>query len=361
MKLSLLSGLAVGLLALAAPPAIAAPANVIVRVEGAAATLVEPTRVTTSATPVTKGGEECSGTSAGGALDRATNGNWEATHSSFGHFITSILGEAPAGTSYWAVWHNNRYSPVGACGLELQEGDQVLFLLDRCDEFDPEQETCRDQVLPLALTAPATATQGAATQVTVVSYDRAGATAPVAGARVTGPGVDVTTDGAGQASIVFGQTGTVRLRAEKDGFVRSQGHDVAVSAPAAPAPAAVPDRAAPAGTLPGFTDKQVFRRGPRQLSGSFAADASGIRMVKLRLTKRLGKRCWYFSGRMERFRRTRCGRGFYFAIGDRADWTYLLPERLERGRYVLDAVAIDGAGNRTPLARGTSRVVFTVR
>jgi len=28
---------------------------------------------------------------------------------------------------------------------------------------------------------------------------------------------------------------------------------------------------------------------------------------------------------------------------------------------VLDAIAIDGAGNRTPLARGTTRVVFTVR
>jgi hypothetical protein len=64
---------------------------------------------------------------------------------------------------------------------------------------------------------------------------------------------------------------------------------------------------------------------------------------------------------MERFRGTRCGRGPYFAIGDRADWSYLLPRALERGRYVLDAVAIDGAGNRTPLARGTSRVVFTVR
>ena len=54
-------------------------------------------------------------------------------------------------------------------------------------------------------------------------------------------------------------------------------------------------------------------------------------------------------------------RGAYFAIGDRADWSYLLPARLGRGRYVLDAIAIDGAGNRTPLARGTTRVVFTVR
>ena len=86
-----------------------------------------------------------------------------------------------------------------------------------------------------------------------------------------------------------------------------------------------------------------------------------MKTVKLRLTKRLGKKCWYFSGRMERFRGTKCGRGPYFTIGDRADWSYLLPSRLGKGRYVLDAIAIDGAGNRTPLARGTTRVVFTVR
>jgi hypothetical protein len=34
---------------------------------------------------------------------------------------------------------------------------------------------------------------------------------------------------------------------------------------------------------------------------------------------------------------------------------------LGRGRYVLDVVAVDKAGNKvTSLARGTTRVVFTV-
>ena len=64
---------------------------------------------------------------------------------------------------------------------------------------------------------------------------------------------------------------------------------------------------------------------------------------------------------MERFRGPKCGGGPYFAIGDKADWSYLLPAALAQGRYVLDAIAIDGAGNRTPLVRGTTRVVFTVR
>jgi hypothetical protein len=44
-----------------------------------------------------------------------------------------------------------------------------------------------------------------------------------------------------------------------------------------------------------------------------------------------------------------------------ASVSYLLPHRLRRGRYVLDVIAVDGAGNREPLARGTSRVVFFVR
>ena len=124
---------------------------------------------------------------------------------------------------------------------------------------------------------------------------------------------------------------------------------------------AAPDRTPPAATLTGFTDHRSSRRGPRELRGSFAADPSGMKAVKLRLTKRDGSRCWYFSGKQERFRRTSCGTGAYFTIGDRADWSYLLPARLGPGRYVLDAVAIDGAGNRTPLARGSTRVVFTVR
>ena len=51
----------------------------------------------------------------------------------------------------------------------------------------------------------------------------------------------------------------------------------------------------------------------------------------------------------------------YFAIGDRPDWSYLLPARLGQGRYVLDVIAIDKAGNRDRLARGRSRVVFFVR
>jgi hypothetical protein len=353
MKLALFAGLLAGLVL--ASPAIAAPANVTVRVEGATTTLVDSTHVTTSAQPVSRAGHDCSGTSAGGALDKAANGNWDASYDpSLGFYVTTIMGEAPANPAYWALWINHRYSMAGACAAELQEGDDVLFLVDHCADFNGT--SCLDEVHPLGLTAPATAVQGSSAQVTVVSYADDGTPSPVAGASVGG----ATTDAAGHATVAFPQSGTVTLRADKSGFARSEPEAVAVTAPGA-GTVAPPDRTPPTAHISRLTDHEMLRTGPRELSGSFGPDPSGIKTVKLRLTKRLGNRCWYFSGKLERFRRTRCGRGAYFAIGDRASWSYLLPQRLGRGRYVLDAVAIDGAGNRTPLARGTTRVVFQVR
>ena len=51
----------------------------------------------------------------------------------------------------------------------------------------------------------------------------------------------------------------------------------------------------------------------------------------------------------------------FFSIGDRADWSYLLPSKLAKGRYVLDVRATDGTGKAdTTLQRGRNRIVFTV-
>ena len=54
-------------------------------------------------------------------------------------------------------------------------------------------------------------------------------------------------------------------------------------------------------------------------------------------------------------------RGSFFKVASTPSFSYLLPGALERGRYVLDIEATDVAGNRTSLARGSSRVVFYVR
>jgi hypothetical protein len=53
--------------------------------------------------------------------------------------------------------------------------------------------------------------------------------------------------------------------------------------------------------------------------------------------------------------------GFFFTVSDRSDFTYLLPERLPRGHYVLDVGAIDKSFNRDTVGdRGRKRSVFDV-
>jgi hypothetical protein len=367
MKLSLSTGLTAGILALsiAATPALAAP-TVTVRVEGAGGTLLERTTVTLSSEGVA--GTSCTGDTAGAAIEAATRGNWDRQE-----FVSTILGETHAypNPDYWAEWidRGTGYKRgAGICNDHLVDGNEVLMLVDSA--IPP---TYAPMVFPLDIEgAPASATAGSDVAVTVVEYRSTtgdigeGDRTPVAGATITGGAAPVTTGADGKATVRLAQVGTAVLKATKAGDAPSAGERVTVLAAgtqpvtAAPLTPAAPDKTAPRGKLTGFKDHQVFTSGPRDLRGSFT-DTSGVRVVKLRLTKRVGKKCWYFSGKQERFRGSRCGRGAYFAIGDKADWSYLLPAQLGPGRYVLDAVAIDGAGNRTPLQRGSTRVVFSVR
>jgi hypothetical protein len=110
--------------------------------------------------------------------------------------------------------------------------------------------------------------------------------------------------------------------------------------------------------------KYAKGKGPRELAGKVAADGSGIAGVRLRLTRNDKGKCSSYDGKTEKFKTIKkCGakHGVWFSVGDKADWTYLLPAKLGRGRYVLDVEVTDKAGNKTAaLARGTSRVVFTV-
>jgi hypothetical protein len=370
-----LAGLLAGLCCLiAAPVALAAgPADVTVRIEGAANTLREQAPARTTLTPVNKSGnpgEECTGTSAAGALEQATGGDWDGTYSSFGYSVDRIFGESyPFGNSngdFWSFWVNNKQASTGVCGYELQQGDDVLFFVDRCFDAQPPDFACKNQpVLPLELRAPAGASAGVPTAVAVVRYDAGGNAAPVDGARVTGPGVDATTGGGGKATLTFPQAGDYRLKASKDGFARSAGEDVQVSAAgqAPPAPVSGPDTVAPVGRILGIRNGKHYKRkrAPRNLHGTVSADPSGLRAVKLSLTRQARARCQLYSPTKERFRRARCGRRVNFKIGDRADWSYLLPKRPGKGRYVLDVIAVDKAGNRDTLARGRNRVVFFVR
>jgi hypothetical protein len=189
---------------------------------------------------------------------------------------------------------------------------------------------------------------------------------PVAGAAVGG----ATTDAAGNARVTFGQAGVQRLKAEAPASVRSNALVVAVGAAGQPAPAAAVagatvDRTAPRARVITPRNGHTYRRArfsPRTIQLRVAESGSGLRSVKLRLTRRVGKRCSAYSGKRERFIGQKCGRGFFFTVSDRSAVDYLLPQKLPRGHYVLDVVAVDRASNRDAVRqRGRNRSVFDVR
>ncbi|HEU4974234.1 MAG TPA: hypothetical protein VFT50_04050 [Baekduia sp.] len=411
-------GLLVGGLALAAAsgPALAAsPATVTVRVEGSSGALLAPTTVTTTTTPVVKDGtHQCTGTSAAGALELATGGNWAGSwDAGFGTYsVERIKGEdygafSASAPYFWAFVINGGAADGGICGEELQPGDDIVFYTGcnasstSCYPFDSSA---------LQATAPATAAPGQPLSVAVTAvsttfdssppYAAHTTRAPAAGAEVRAGGVAATTGADGTASVTLADRGPVTLRVTggpkavpyertlcvtdgHDGFCGTAapstqtGSEPPASAPPAAAPpcttdghdgfCGTTDTEAAYGFVSSIREHQRFRRhhGPRDLSGRVDADGSGLQDVELRLTRsRHWRHCATFDGTRERFvRLRRCGaaHGRWFSVGDQSDWTYLVPRRLARGRYVLDVRVTDRAGNRdTTLARGRNRVVFVV-
>jgi hypothetical protein len=365
----LVSGLVAGIALLAAAPA-ALAASVAVRVEGTVDTLVPRSVVATRPGTFTKDGNAahpCAATSAGGALERATGGDWSGRWASFGDYeIQTIKGETHASDAgdasgtYWAFWVDYRPASTGACGTPAQEGDDILFFPSCFGQG------CDREPTPLRIASiPQSSPPGQAFDVRVVEYsvtydanfNATVSEVPASGAVVSAAGRDFPADAGGVAHVTVGGRSLVAVRASKPGHVRSASENVCVDCGPTFGPPPARDTTAPQTTIR-LRDGAVFsrRRAPRLLRGRVSADPSGLHSVKLRLTRRVGRHCSYFSGRRERFVPMRCGRGSFLRIGDRADWSYLLPTRLGRGRYALEAKAIDRAYNRGAAARVRFRV-----
>jgi hypothetical protein len=373
--------------ATAAPATAAGPANVTVRVEGLADTLVPRTALTTTSTTVNKdgvAGDDCTGTSAAGALQQATGGDWSGPwFAGFGYSVEIVRGEShPFGgdPQFWGFFVNDALSQTGLCGAELQTGDQVLLA--------PISETLGASYTVLSLGGvPAIAKPGVPFTVTVsrTTTDSSNNVTrqPVPGATVSGGGATAATGADGTAQVTLGARGPASLRATHGDDVRSASEPVCVtdggdgacgSTSAASACATTgddgncgtKDRRAPRGKIVSIAEGQHFGkgRGPRGLRGTATPDPSGIADVRLRLTRNDHGRCQTFDGRSARLvALKRCGakRGKWFSAGDREQWSYLLPTRLGPGRYVLDVQVRDRAGNvDTLLQRTRTRVVFTV-
>ena len=371
-----LLGLAVLTLALGGPVASATAApTVTVRVEGEGGTLLDPTTVTLGAAPVVLKDATCPGNSAAAALDAATGGNWDRSQ-----FTSTILGETHtfAQRDYWAEWVSNKFGG-GLCTDLLNEGDELLMLVDRSDaSFNPT-------VFPLVLSGvPATAAPGAPFTVTVTQFRTNGTPGtstpePAADVTVSDGRVTANTGADGRATLTMPTAGPAQIRAVR-GSARSvrvatcitTGADGAcgTTVPAAGAPAAappvlaVPDRVAPSTQLLAPRNGARYRRSgfvPRAIRGA-VTDTGGLTSVKLKLTRREGGRCFAFSSSRERFIGQRCDRGFFFRIGAAATFSYLLPEKLPPGSYELEVKAVDKAFNReTARQRGRNVVSFEVR
>jgi len=383
-----LAGLAVAVLTLLVPASVAAaaPVTVNLRIEGPTSTVFEGP-VTTDVRPFqfTTGADtrshECDATAANGGTSKTpvpTRGAALAAASAAAPFSTAGTFFAPpigspsfaevggqtttfdATTNAFLVeYENGIEASVGSCGDPISNGDDVLFA------YGPEN------VPLLQLTGPAAATNGTPFTVHVVD-ERNGS--PVAGASIGG----ATTDSGGNATVTPSQAGVQRLKATMSGAIRSNALVVSVAPqnqPAAPVAPAVPaqqgvagavvDRTAPRTRLLSPRNGHTYRLrrfSPRLIHVAVAESGSGIRTVKIRLTRRVGRRCFSFSGRRDRFIGAKCGGGFFFTVSDRPDFTFLLPQRLGRGHYVLDAEAIDKAFNRDAVGqRGRNRSVFDVR
>lgn len=349
-----------------AAPALAGPANVTVRVEGESQTLVPATQVTTDTTPVlVEGSHSCSGTSAGGALVKATGGDIGGKWFDFGFQLISAKGEThndPFGADparYWALWINYAYSNQGMCDAELQDGDDVLLVVD-CTSATDKCGPAR----PLRLSGvPATASPGQTVAVKVDEYGPVDPFAfpvettsgPAEGATVSYGDRTATVGADGTAQLTFAGGGPVTISVTKPGAVRSAAVTCVTSGadgncgtqlpPNTPVgtPDTVPDTTAPTPSFTGLRDGEVFKhgKGPRRLRGSVTPDPSGLQSVRLSIARRAHGRCSTFRGETERFKGHKCGGVWYSKIGDRADWSYLLPHKLRAGRYTIGVMAVD--------------------
>ena len=374
MKPNVRAGIAGVLIALAAAP-VAGAADVTVRAEGFAATVLPETTVSNLGTDNTVGAKQFScptaadtGRSAAGALDRATASNWDGSSFSFGltveRILTTNLGAFGAPT-FWNFDVDNSSQQVGICDVNPDAGDEILFY-----EACASSTTACFTGDPLALTAPATATAGEPFTVSVREFDDGkdpAPSAPASGATVAGGGQTATTNASGVATFTFAQPGAVTLVATKARQVRDSATVAVQAAPVytvptpSPTPTPAGDTTAPVSQVKSPGNRKVFkRRGPRQLRAAIE-EAGSLASVKLALTRRVGKRCAAFRGDAERFARVKCGAHPLFVAGTDPQLSFLLPGRLGRGKYVFDVVATDAAGNTEALERGRNRVVFRVR
>jgi hypothetical protein len=199
-------------------------AAITVRVEGPSSTLLPASAVSLTSAKVSKNGvpaDSCAGTSAAGALQAATHGDWNGTWSSSykSYFLTSIegVGFPASGAAYWAFWVNDAPSAEGICGYAPKPGDSLLFFPDCYGK------SCPPNAGVLGLKAPAVAVVGTPFKVSVTAYsDAKGAPSKAVGATVSAGAVTARTGSAGTATLKLTHAGTLTLEVTAPHAVRDE-------------------------------------------------------------------------------------------------------------------------------------------
>jgi hypothetical protein len=223
---------ALAVLAVGAPAAVAAPASINLRVEGSTRTLFDGP-VTTDGHDVTTqagGTHKCDGTngippanptagpSATAALDdgaRLGGFDFDGTYNAgFDDFLIDRIGpDSGTANEFWGVFVNSIASQVGGCQQRVGQGDEVLWAYSAFGA-------------PLLhLTGPSAAQTGQGVGLRVTNETGA----PEAGASVGGAlsGAD------GNATLNFADAGIYRLKADRAGAVRSNTLVLCVDPPGA--------------------------------------------------------------------------------------------------------------------------------
>jgi hypothetical protein len=376
---------------LVATGALATPITVDLRVEGSAKTLFEgPVSVEPIApspgieTASSEGGHPCDlkdngqyppggaaaptptaalyDASVAGKLD--FNASWSSEYNDF--LVSQVGADVEGGAPAYEAWGyavNYTTAAVGGCQFRLAPGSEVLWAYNYFNLGHL-----------LNLTGPTSVEVGAPFKVKV-SDGQTGE--PVAGASIGEDVEGVTgtissstaTDANGEATVTLNQAGTVKLKATQAESVRSNGLSVSVdSVPSGPdevIPPSAPAETIDLPTIKGVANGHLYprRRAPRVLAGVITVPAGGtLHQVQISLERRHHKHCSQFRGRSGRFVRMRCrGAAEFFSVGGAESFSYLLPWRLPRGRYVYDVRAIDDSGKVTKLVNGESHVVFRVK
>ncbi len=158
----------------------------------------------------------------------------------FGLGICGVGGvEAKSGESFWYFKANHQESTVGADQLEIRDGDTVLFYLapDNFPNPNPAE---------LELDAPARAKAGEPFTVSVTehkcvtdpnTFETSCASAPAAGAAVTGGDAAATTGADGTAQVSVAEVGEATLTATRGTDIPSEALETCVGPEADSCPA----------------------------------------------------------------------------------------------------------------------------